>query len=123
MTNVEVAKKANGRNNIYQCNNCERMFSREVMFKRHVDGCRTYRSEKKGYDIDAALCVAHDVVCTQNEIGVYNRHWMNPELVKISFNAETDCREVRRGWARRPKWGNRSELTQCPSSEHKLKYS
>lgn len=92
------------------------------MFKRHVERCQTDRTEKVGDDIDAELFISHKLVYKQNEKDVYNRHCMNLGIGYISLNYETDCREVRRGWARQPKWGNHFEETRCMSSGQTLSY-
>lgn len=105
VTDVETPGKSPGKRTLYECKKCEKLFSRKSMFDRHEQGCQDSRNEKRGDSIGAALTIAHELVYGQNEAGVYNRHCTNPELTKIGLNVNKDCREVRRGWTKRPKWG------------------
>lgn len=87
----------------YTFERCGGLFKRKKSFDNHNENCTedSYHGDK----LQRALGLAYDMVYTSNLVTVYTRHESHPLLSSMDFNPEVDGREVKRGWARRPKWG------------------
>lgn len=90
---------------IMECKKCGKLFSRKIMFERHYGLCMENKERKLRDVIEIAIEKAFDMVYEDHTASVCTRQSMNPEMAKIDFQPERDCRKIRRGWACRPKWG------------------
>lgn len=81
----------------------KRYFSK-VHYDAHIRNCEPVPSV--GCAIQRSLAIAHSMIFEEQSIQIYTRNEMNPALSKVSFDPATDCRTVKRGYERRPKWGD-----------------
>lgn len=63
------------------------------------------KEQEVGDALQRALKYALEVVYDDHVVGVYTRNYINHRLAEVKFDPDVDFRELRRGWAKKPKWG------------------
>lgn len=87
----------------FTCKKCGNEYKHRKKYDEHVRRCT--RDTGEGVTLQRALKMAHTMVYLENEMNIYTRHDSHPLLSLVQVDGEEYRRTVKRGWARRPKWG------------------
>lgn len=83
---------------MFECVRCKRTYRRRHVYEGHIASCNEERN--MGDTIQRAMAIAHDAVYKENTVKTYGRFDVNPKLVKVCFNSDTDSRTVSVGWVK-----------------------
>lgn len=92
---------------------------RKTVFDKHVENCDT--TKVQGDTLHRALTMADMFINEDRRIQWYTRHKKNPKLAMVRSPEPAECRKVRTGWTRRPKWGQSMGDTTIDEFKSQLK--